>query len=103
MARHDREESLEEQLAWLDAIKETEEAPIAVSASTGSADDPAASPYPKDPWLLVPTQHETPTPPLFRAAVDSVYGPAAAEDLPEAESEAGEWLDKATTREEPQS
>ncbi|MGP3917343.1 nucleotide-binding protein [Nonomuraea sp. 10N515B] len=103
MARHDREESLEEQLAWLDAIKETEEAPVAVSASSASADEPIASPYPKDPWLLVPTQHETPTPPLFRAAVDSVYGHAAAEDLPEAESEAGEWLGKATTREEPTS
>ncbi|MGP3960879.1 nucleotide-binding protein [Nonomuraea sp. 3N208] len=103
MARHDREESLEEQLAWLDAIKETEEAPVAVSASTASADEPIASPYPTDPWLLVPTQHETPTPPLFRAAVDSVYGHAAAEDLPEAESEAGEWLGKATTREEPKS
>ncbi|WP_327586618.1 AAA family ATPase [Nonomuraea sp. NBC_00507] len=103
MARHDREESLEEQLAWLDAIKETEEAPVAVSASSASADEPIASPYPKDPWLLVPTQHETPTPPLFRAAVDSVYGHSAAEDLPEAESEAGEWLGKATTREEPAS
>ncbi|MGI5285066.1 AAA family ATPase [Nonomuraea polychroma] len=101
MARHDREESLEEQLAWLDAIKETEEAPVAVSASTASADEPVASPYPKDPWLLVPTQHETPTPPLFRAAVDSVYGPEAADELPEAESEAGEWLGRATIGEEP--
>ncbi|MFG1708456.1 AAA family ATPase [Nonomuraea sp. M3C6] len=101
MARHDREESLEEQLAWLDAIKETEEAPVPVSASTASADETVASPYPKDPWLLVPTQHETPTPPLFRAAVDSVYGAAAAEDLPEGESEAGEWLDKASTKEAP--
>lgn len=103
MARHDREESLEEQLAWLDAIKETEEAPVSVSASTASADEPVSSPYPKDPWQLVPTQHDTPTPPLFRAAVDSVYGPAAAEDLPEAESEAAEWLGTAATREEPKS
>ncbi|MEU1390869.1 MULTISPECIES: AAA family ATPase [unclassified Nonomuraea] len=99
MARHDREESLEEQLAWLDAIKETEETPVSVGASSASADEPVASPYPKDPWLLVPTPHETPTPPLFRAAVDSVYGHAAAEDLPEAESEAGEWLDRAATQE----
>ncbi|MEU1727293.1 AAA family ATPase [Nonomuraea sp. NPDC005692] len=98
MARHDREESLEEQLAWLDAIKETEETPVSVGASSASADEPVASPYPKDPWLLVPTPHDTPTPPLFRAAVDSVYGHAAAEDLPEAESEAGEWLDRAATQ-----
>ncbi|WP_223166601.1 MinD/ParA family ATP-binding protein [Nonomuraea sp. SYSU D8015] len=103
MARHDREESLEEQLAWLDAIKDTEETPVSVSASTASADEPVSSPYPKDPWRLVPTQHETPTPPLFRAAVDSVYGPEAAEDFPEAESEAAEWLDTAATREEPKS
>ncbi|WP_308164060.1 MinD/ParA family ATP-binding protein [Nonomuraea sediminis] len=97
MARHDREESLEEQLAWLDAIKETEEAPIAVSAKTGPvASGEDSSPYPKDPWQSVPTEHETPTPPLFRAAVDSVYGSAAAEELPESEAEAGEWLDKAS-------
>lgn len=97
MARHDREESLEEQLAWLDAIKETEEAPIAVSAKTGPvASGEDSSPYPKDPWQSVPTEHETPTPPLFRAAVDSVYGTAAAEELPESEAEAGEWLEKAS-------
>jgi MinD-like ATPase involved in chromosome partitioning or flagellar assembly len=103
VARHDREESLEEQLAWLDAIKDTEEAPVSVSASTASADEPVSSPYPKDPWRLVPTQHDTPTPPLFRAAVDSVYGSEVAEDLPEAESEAAEWLGTAATREEPKS
>ncbi|MFI6602951.1 AAA family ATPase [Nonomuraea sp. NPDC050536] len=97
MARHDREESLEEQLAWLDAIKETEEAPIAVSAKTGPVvTDDSSSPYPKDPWQSVPTEHDTPTPPLFRAAVDSVYGTAAAEEVPESEAEAGEWLDKAS-------
>ncbi|MFC7591111.1 hypothetical protein ACFQYP_51010 [Nonomuraea antimicrobica] len=101
MARHDREESLEEQLAWLDAIKETEEAPVPVSASAAPADEPVASPYPKDPWLLVPQQHETATPPLFRAAVDTVYGPAAAEGVPQSESEAGEWLGSAGIKEEP--
>ncbi|MEV0382928.1 AAA family ATPase [Nonomuraea sp. NPDC050643] len=100
MARHDREESLEEQLAWLDAIKETEEAPVPVSASTSPVDEPLASPYPKDPWSLVPQQQETPTPPLFRAAVDSVYGAGAAEDLPTGESEAGEWLGKTGVKEE---
>ncbi|MGW4791345.1 nucleotide-binding protein [Nonomuraea sp. NPDC004297] len=99
MARHDREESLEEQLAWLDAIKETEEAPVPVSASAASADEPVASPYPKDPWRLVPQQHETSTPPLFRAAVDSVYGAAAAGEVPERESEAGEWLGTAVKEE----
>ncbi|MEV0234749.1 AAA family ATPase [Nonomuraea sp. NPDC050786] len=92
MARHDREESLEEQLAWLDAIKETEEAPVPVSASTAVPDEPIASPYPQDPWRLVPAQQDTPTPPLFRAAVDSVYGAEAAEDLPDGETEAAEWL-----------
>jgi MinD-like ATPase involved in chromosome partitioning or flagellar assembly len=101
VARHDREESLEEQLAWLDAIKETEEVPVPVSASAASADEPIASPYPQDPWSLVPTQHDTPTPPLFRAAVDSVYGAAAADDLPEGESEAAEWLGTAATKQEP--
>ncbi|WP_431920599.1 AAA family ATPase [Nonomuraea jabiensis] len=105
MARHDREESLEEQLAWLDAIKETEEAPVSVSASTAAADEPVASPYPQDPWRMVPTQPDTPTPPLFRAAVDSVYGAAAAEDLPDGEMEAAEWLGTASaaTKEPPAS
>ncbi|WP_260478109.1 MinD/ParA family protein [Nonomuraea sp. WAC 01424] len=98
MARHDREESLEEQLAWLDAIKETEETPVSVGAPIAAADEPVASPYPKDPWSLVPAQHDTPTPPLFRAAVDSVYGSAAAEELPAEESEAGEWLDRVGTQ-----
>lgn len=96
MARHDREESLEEQLAWLDAIKETEDAPVSVSATAVGVDGPVVSPYPSDPWLSVPSEQETPTPPLFRAAVDSVYGPAAAEDVPEAEAEATEWLEKET-------
>ncbi|WP_435832391.1 AAA family ATPase [Nonomuraea rubra] len=100
MARHDREESLEEQLAWLDAIKETEE-PVPVGASAAPADEPVASPYPKDPWSLVPQHHDTPTPPLFRAAVDSVYGAEAAEEVPERESEAGEWLGEATVKVEP--
>ncbi|WP_246267208.1 AAA family ATPase [Nonomuraea typhae] len=97
MARHDREESLEEQLAWLDAIKETEETPVGVSATA----ETAASPYPKDPWLSVPSAQETPTPPLFRAAVDSVYGPAAAEELPATETEAAEWLGEEATTEPP--
>ncbi|WP_205315129.1 hypothetical protein, partial [Nonomuraea lactucae] len=100
MARHDREESLEEQLAWLDAIKETEEAPLKVSSPAPSADEPVASPYPKDPWLSVPSQQDTPTPPLFRAAVDSVYGSQAAERLPDGESEAAEWLESATAKDE---
>ncbi|HLU70691.1 MAG TPA: AAA family ATPase [Nonomuraea sp.] len=80
MARQDREESLEEQLAWLDAIKESEEAPVRVSAKTGpgvpSDETAVVSPYPQDPWAEVP-QHDPPTPPLFRAAIDSVYGTEA--------------------------
>ncbi|GAA4054478.1 MinD/ParA family ATP-binding protein [Nonomuraea soli] len=94
MARHDREESLEEQLAWLDAIKEAEDStPIAVSAVT-MADDGSLSPYPKDPW------GETSTPPLFRAAVDSVYSPATPEEAPAEEATANEWLDQAKPAED---
>lgn len=50
VARHDREESLEEQLAWLDAIKEQEETPPVTvkSAAMDTVDDAAISPYPKD-------------------------------------------------------
>ncbi|MEW9555973.1 AAA family ATPase [Nonomuraea sp. NPDC050783] len=92
MARHDREESLEEQLAWLDAIKETDEAPVSVGAPTAAADEPV-SPYPKDPWSLVPAQPDTPTPPLFRAAVQSATAPA-----PAAPAEPDdEWLGEAAT------
>ncbi|GAA1747813.1 MinD/ParA family ATP-binding protein [Nonomuraea bangladeshensis] len=90
MARHDREESLEEQLAWLDAIKESDETPVTVGASAAAADEPV-SPYPKDPWSLVPAQPDTPAPTLFRAAADSV---AAAE--PAADADAG-WLGDAAT------
>ncbi|HEY9522222.1 MAG TPA: hypothetical protein VIR33_03210, partial [Thermopolyspora sp.] len=78
MARHDREDphSLEEQLAWLDSIKENEEVPAAVSASVDDA--AGASPYPKDPWLAVASEAgPTPPPPMFRAASDSVYGSSA--------------------------
>ncbi|WP_283139628.1 MinD/ParA family ATP-binding protein [Rhizohabitans arisaemae] len=73
MARHDREDShsLEEQLAWLDAIsKESPGAPGETPAAT-------PSPYPKDPWLAVPKDRRPVPPPLFRAVVDSVYGPRA--------------------------
>ncbi|MEV2272768.1 MinD/ParA family ATP-binding protein [Nonomuraea africana] len=103
MARHDREESLEEQLAWLDAIKENDEEPVKVSAKTGAVatDETVVSPYPKDPWLSVPTEQDTPTPPLFRAAVDSVYGPAAAEELPAEEAEAAEWFESSIEVERP--
>ncbi|MEU4549123.1 AAA family ATPase [Nonomuraea dietziae] len=103
MARHDREESLEEQLAWLDAIKETDEEPVKVSAKTGAVatDETVVSPYPKDPWLSVPTEQDTPTPPLFRAAVDSVYGQAAAEELPAEEVEAAEWFESSVEVERP--
>ncbi len=87
MARHDREDphSLEDQLAWLDAIKEMpDEVEIAVSAVTSaslaaataspSTEDEAPSPYPKDPWQSVPSEPASGA--LFRTAVDSGYGSA---------------------------
>ncbi|GII84657.1 hypothetical protein Ssi03_26470 [Sphaerisporangium siamense] len=79
MARHDREDphSLEEQLAWLDAIKENEEAPVPV---TVTVDESVASPYPKDPWAHVPTEAAPPSSPLFRAAGDSAHGTGQPED-----------------------
>ncbi|WP_232327232.1 MinD/ParA family ATP-binding protein [Herbidospora yilanensis] len=80
MARHDREDphSLEDQLAWLDAIKEMpDEVDIAVSAVTASSlaasqqpappSDEVPSPYPKDPWRSVPAE---PAPFRAVAAVD---------------------------------
>ncbi|MFG1617483.1 AAA family ATPase [Nonomuraea wenchangensis] len=94
MARHDREESLEEQLAWLDAIKESDETPVSVGAPAAAADE-AVSPYPKDPWSLVPAQPQTPAPTLFRAAADSVAA-ADAEPAADADAETG-WLGDAAT------
>ncbi|MEU6723503.1 AAA family ATPase [Nonomuraea wenchangensis] len=93
MARHDREESLEEQLAWLDAIKESDETPVTVGASAAAADEPV-SPYPKDPWSLVPAQPDTPAPTLFRAAADSVV---AADAVPAADDADTGWLGDAAT------
>jgi len=101
VARHDREDphSLEDQLAWLDAIKEMpDEVEIAVSAVTSAtlasaaspgASSPAAppaqpagreapSPYPQDPWSLVPSEPASGA--LFRNAVDSMYGSVAVAD-----------------------
>lgn len=85
MARHDREDphSLEDQLAWLDAIKEMpDEVEIAVSAVTSaslaaatapsSTEDEGSSPYPKDPWQSVPP--DPASGPIFRNATDSAYG-----------------------------
>ncbi|QYC37784.1 CobQ/CobB/MinD/ParA nucleotide binding domain protein [Nonomuraea coxensis DSM 45129] len=95
MARHDREESLEEQLAWLDAIKESDETPVPVGASAAAADEPV-SPYPKDPWSLVPAQPDTPAPTLFRAAADSVAAAEPAVPAVPADAEAG-WLGDAAT------
>ncbi|MER7128919.1 AAA family ATPase [Streptosporangium saharense] len=69
MARHDREESLEEQLAWLDAIKEQEEAPP-IAAKSGPVDDAVISPYPKDPWGSVPAEPDTASSSLFRTVAD---------------------------------
>ncbi len=81
MARHDREDphSLEEQLAWLDAIKENEETEIPAAVSAAADDAAGVSPYPKDPWLAVPSEPGPTPPPMFRAAVGSVYGGAPAD------------------------
>ncbi|MDR8407874.1 AAA family ATPase [Nonomuraea sp. 3-1Str] len=95
MARHDREESLEEQLAWLDAIKESEEASVP-AGSTGSADEPSASPYPQDPWRSV-TPPDVPPQPLFRAAAGSMYSSNPdAVDSGAGEDEAGREDDAST-------
>lgn len=100
MARHDREESLEEQLAWLDAIKEQEEAPPGAVTDT-AMDGAAISPYPKDPWGSVPSEPSGISSPLFRTAVDSAHDPAGASTVvPDASAEdadAGDWLEGADT------
>ncbi|WP_281217591.1 MinD/ParA family ATP-binding protein [Microtetraspora fusca] len=111
MARHDREDphSLEDQLAWLDAIKEMpDEVDIAVSAVTSAslasapatpAGPPAGSftgptgepevpsPYPQDPWRSVPSE---PAPQgLLRTTPDHAYGaPVAVTSDGPAETEA---------------
>ncbi|GII77653.1 hypothetical protein Sru01_26350 [Sphaerisporangium rufum] len=85
MARHDREDphSLEEQLAWLDAIKESSEEPSGPLTGV-PGESTAASPYPKDPWGMVPDEQPAPGTPMFRAAGDPANGgrpgdPAGAE------------------------
>lgn len=101
MARHDREESLEEQLAWLDAIKEQEEAPVVAAKSAAVVDDAVISPYPKDPWSSVPTESDATSSPLFRAAVDSAYQPASASTTvivpPAEDADAAEWMETSDT------
>lgn len=96
MARHDREESLEEQLAWLDAIKEQEEAPVIAVKST-AVDDAVISPYPKDPWSLVPAEPDAPSSSLFRTAADPSYAPVgtfatALADSPAEDADAADWM-----------
>jgi MinD-like ATPase involved in chromosome partitioning or flagellar assembly len=101
VARHDREESLEEQLAWLDAIKEQEEAPVVAAKSAAVMDDAVISPYPQDPWSSVPTESDATSSPLFRAAVDSAYQPASASttviDPPAEDADAAEWMEASDT------
>ncbi|MEU3167258.1 AAA family ATPase [Streptosporangium sp. NPDC006930] len=94
MARHDREESLEEQLAWLDAIKEHEEEAPALAVKATTVDDAVVSPYPKDPWSLVPTEPDTTSSPLFRAAVDSAHPDT---DPPVEDADAAEWMEASDT------
>ncbi|MFJ2028187.1 AAA family ATPase [Streptosporangium sp. NPDC087985] len=100
MARHDREESLEEQLAWLDAIKEQEEMPPGAVTST-TADEAVISPYPKDPWGSVPSDPDAASSPLFRTAVDSAYDPAGASvaltTSPAEAADAVGWIEAADT------
>ncbi|GAA0395734.1 hypothetical protein Acor_72130 [Acrocarpospora corrugata] len=95
MARHDREDphSLEDQLAWLDAIKEMpDEVDIAVSAVTASslagsapvgpapAPPEEASPYPKDPWASVPSEPASGQ--LFRSGTATDDPLASDDDAP---------------------
>jgi len=72
VARQNRDDphSLEEQLAWLDAIKESEDAPTELDI----ASDTAVSPYPKDPWLAA-SADPAPRPPLFRAVAKGLFDP----------------------------
>ncbi|MFF3437916.1 AAA family ATPase [Streptosporangium sp. NPDC002721] len=94
MARHDREESLEEQLAWLDAIKEQEEEAPALAVKATAVDDAVVSPYPQDPWSLVPAEPDATSSPLFRAAVDSAH-PVA--DPPVEDADAADWMEASDT------
>jgi MinD-like ATPase involved in chromosome partitioning or flagellar assembly len=73
VARQNRDDphSLEEQLAWLDAIKEREDAPTELDI----ASDTAVSPYPKDPWLAA-SADPAPRPPLFRAVTQGRFDPS---------------------------
>ncbi|MEO3810383.1 AAA family ATPase [Sphaerisporangium sp. B11E5] len=102
MARHDREDphSLEEQLAWLDAIKENEDDPLPVSVT---AEEAAASPYPKDPWAHIPSEPPAPSSPLLRAAADTANSPQPAEPEPFSApiTSASEPLSRAGTDERP--
>ncbi|GGQ25115.1 MinD/ParA family ATP-binding protein [Streptosporangium pseudovulgare] len=102
MARHDREESLEEQLAWLDAIKEQEEAPP-VPVKNAVDDATAVSPYPRDPWGLVAAEPEpeTTSAQLLRAAVDSAYAPSDTSPgtggHPAEDADAADWMNAGST------
>jgi len=73
VARQNRDDphSLEEQLAWLDAIKEREDAPTELDI----ASDTVVSPYPKDPWLAA-SADPAPRPPLFRAVTQGRFDPS---------------------------
>ncbi|WP_433248549.1 AAA family ATPase [Streptosporangium sp. CA-135522] len=101
MARHDREESLEEQLAWLDAIKEQEEEAPPIPVKSAMVDEAIISPYPKDPWSSVPVEPDAGSSPLFRTAVDSTYNSAGAPvtmpDPPVEDADAADWIDAADT------
>jgi len=84
VARRDREDPhLEDQLAWLDAIKEmpdeveiTITSPFSAPAPSPQDTQEIASPYPKDPWQFVPKDPLSGA--LFRGTADTPYGPAPA-------------------------
>ncbi|MFF5208540.1 AAA family ATPase [Streptosporangium sp. NPDC000396] len=62
-------------------------------------DDAIVSPYPKDPWSLVPAEPDASSSPLLRAAADPAYDPAGAPeavaDPPAEEADAADWMEAA--------
>nr|WP_246497725.1 MinD/ParA family protein [Sphaerisporangium rubeum] len=70
---------MEEQLAWLDAIKENEDDSLSDAVTPEEA---AASPYPKDPWAHIPSGPPASSSPLLRAAADTAHPRKPAEPEP---------------------
>ncbi|WP_242454309.1 AAA family ATPase [Bailinhaonella thermotolerans] len=74
MAKHDREDphSLEEQLAWLDALSKEG----AAEPGNGVPAEGEVSPYPRDPWSAVPAVRPPVPPPMFRAGAETAQSMA---------------------------